>query len=357
MIDLTIYGKPSSTYAYMKEIINKTANKAKISLNLKEVTDTQVFIDRQIMSIPAYQLNGTIEERGNRNINEFLRELQHSLLKKANFGNMKKIFIPVDFTETSDNAVVYAINLSKHYNSALKLMHSYRPSPYAYEGTYVDPELQKIREEKLKKATNELNKKWIADDKFPIIDSEVRIGFAYDQIQILSSEYPEGWIVMGSSDSSKTMKNIFGSVSIAVAKDGDCPVFIVPPTASFTPLKKIAFCSSDNLDAQAIHELIEIAKPFNSEIHVIHVEDSKQSYNEFDLLNMLKNNYTKDKIKFSTIKGEDKVDLINNYCSINKINLLAMARRKRGVFGELFHKSFTKQMTITTDIPLLVLHK
>jgi len=357
MINLTIYGKPSSSYAYMKKVIDKTANQANITLNLEEVTSTQDFIDRQVMSIPAYQLNGTIEEKGEKTINQFLRELQLSLLKKANYGDMKKIFVPINFTETSDNAVSFALNLGKHFNSAIKLIHAYRPAPLPVEGTFVDPELLQDREKQLKQFTQQLNKQWIGDSNSPVIDAEMKVGLAFDQIQKISETHQEDWIVIGSTNSSKNIKNVFGSVSTDIAKSSECPVFIVPPSASFTPFKKIAYCSSDGmLDTEALSDLLFIANAFNSEIHVIHFIDNSD-YDEFDLLHVLKDNYPSDKIKFSFLSGDSQVEAINSFCQKEDIQLLAMARRKRSIFKEFFHRSFTKKLTISTEIPLLILHK
>jgi len=358
MINLKLYGKPSSTFAYMQMVVGKTAEKAGLDIEVEEITETQAFIDNQIMSIPAYQLNGKIEERGKKNISEFMRELQISLLKKEDFGTMRKIFVPVDFSNTSDNAVSYAINLSNHFNSVVKLMHAYRPFPTVTEGAYIDPELQEVWQDRLTKMTENLNKKWIGDSDATVIDSEFKVGFAAEQIQLVSQENPEDWIILGSSDSSKSMKNIFGSVSIAVAKEGNCPVFVIPPNATFSPLKRIAFCSSDDtLDANAIEDLLEIAKAFDSVIYIIHVADDKHTYQEVNLRKLLENSYPKDKLEFVTLSGNDHIEVIDNYCEENKIDLLSMVRRKRSIFNKLFHKSFTKQMAITSRIPLLVLHK
>ena len=358
MIKLKIFGKPSSTYEYMKAFIAKTAIQASLPLEVEEITDTQEFIDMQIMSIPAYSLNGKIEERGNKNINQFLRQLRKEILKKGNYGNMKKITVPIDFSETSDNTISYALNLSKNYNSVVKLMHAYHPSPIIDEGTYVNPEIQTIYQNKLLKFTESLNQKWVGDDDSPIIDSDFKIGFAKDEIQNISEDNPDGWIVMGTSDSSKAVKNMFGSVSTAIAKESKCPVLIVPPKVTFSPLKKIVFCSSDDsLDWSAMAELLELASPFKSEIHIVHVEEKNRHYEAYDLINVLKNKYPSHLIKFTSLKGTDKIDLINNYCDDNDIDLLALVRRKRSIINELFHKSFTKKMTITTSIPLFILHK
>ena len=38
--------------------------------------------------------------------------------------NFKKILVPIDFSETSDKAVDYALYLAEHYGSKITLLHA-----------------------------------------------------------------------------------------------------------------------------------------------------------------------------------------------------------------------------------------
>ena len=357
MISLKIYGKPTSTYAYMKNMVYLTAKKANIELHIEEIMDTQQFINHKIMSIPAYQLNGVVAQRGNKGIDEFMNDLRLALLKQANFGNMKTIYVPIDYSDVADNAISYAINISKHFNTVINLINTYLPSHGMTSDAFINPELRSAKKLKLTDFTRELNRNWIGDSNSPIINSELIIGSTIEALQSISEKHPNNWIVIGSSDSPNNLKNIFGSISIAIGQGSSCPVFIIPPSASFSPLKKVAFCSSDDvLDLQSVANLLDITQVFESEVHIIHVK-SQDDYHEFNLLNFLNNNYPKCKIIFNSISGENQIDAVNTYCHKNDIQLLAMAKRKRGIIKELFHKSFTKQIAITATIPLLILHK
>lgn len=357
MINITLYGKPSYTYSYMKAVIQETADQADIEVRLEEVSDTASFFDKGIMSIPAYQLNGTVSEKGDRDINDYLRELRLALVQKANYKNMRRIFVPIDFTDTSDNTSAYAINFSKYFQAALHLVHVYHPTPPLDGESSATVELEKAREEQLTTFTERLNKSWTGNPRPLIIDSEMRVGLASEQLELISNENPDQWIMIGSSDTSKTVKNIFGSVTISLAKKSSGPLFIIPPKASFQPYQKVAFCSDDEeLDAEAVDELIEILKPFDTEIEIIHVQNESH-YDEFRLLNLIKDKYPASKIRFQLLRGENQIETINSYCRNNDIQLLAMARRKRSMFYELFHKSLTKQLAIQADIPLLILNK
>lgn len=356
MIDLTIYGTTSSTYGYMKTMIYKIANDAGISIKLHEINDVSAFVNQQIMSIPAYQLNGTIIEKRAKNMNEFLRELQIALLKKAQYGNLKQIHVPIDFSEASDNAITYALNLSKGINAAIRLIHIFRPDPISTENDCLHNEMIDIKKQQLSQLADELNKKWIGQHNTTIVDSELKIGFVNNEIQNISNDNSDDWIVMGSTGSSLALKKIFGSVSTAVAKNSKCPVFIIPSLAKYSPPKKIAYYSTDGkFDHIAIDHIMDLAERYNAEIHIVYIHKENQNHIISNDLKKVKIKYPGIELQTTVLTGNDKVSIINRFCEYNKINLLTLVRQERDIFRELFYKNITKQMTITTKIPLLII--
>jgi len=358
MNQITIYGKPSSTYTYMKMVIDKTANLAGLDLEVNEVTDTKEFIKNNIMSIPAFRINGTIEERGTQNINQFLRNLMVSILKKENYGTMKIIYVPFDFSSTSENALAFAVELSKRKSALVKLFHVYHPNPVQQEGGTLHIDSNDTIAHKLDKRVQDLNNKWIGDFQSSLIDYEIVNGLAGDEIIERSSEQKQPWIVMGSSESSKPLQYLFGSVTTHVAKSSRCPVFVVPPNISFSPFKKIAFCVSDEkLDTKALDELVEVANEFNSEIHFIHVLEGKSNYSKFNFIEEFKKNNPDLNTRFEVLFGEDKLTAISDYCESRQIDLLSMTRQKTGFIKHFFKRSLTKKLAIQSTLPLLIFHK
>jgi len=355
MVDITIYGKSSSLYEFMKQVIHSTVEAADIDLNLKEVKDVQQFINRDIMSIPAYQLNGGIIERGDQEFSQFIKGMQIEILKKENYGSMNVINIPIDYSKSAENAIHFASELAKKYNSILKLVHVYHPSPVLERDTITLPELYEAQVKDLHSYTDSIVKN---DDDLTnqIIDKELKVGFASDVIKSISEEDADNWIVMSSTNSSKRIKNIFGSISISTAKNSSCPVFIIPPTVKFKPFSKIAMCINDG-DIASFSELCKIARPFNSEIHLINIYEPDVLIDSDDVSNEIKSMYPEGKAKFYTLHAKDKINAVNDYCKNNDIDLLVLTRNKRSVLQELFHQSFTKKILLNTELPILVLHK
>ena len=358
MIDITLYGKQSSIYQYLKMHVLNIAEKAGLELSIKEINDTNAFIDESIMSIPTVKIDNEYKSIGDKNVNRFINEVNGWVLGKADFGNLKKIYVPIDFSDTSINAVRYAKELAEFTSGVVSLIHCYYPSPTTMnEVTFIDPEIERVQRENLAKFKKQITDEGYFDSPNSlIIDSEFLTGFPASELVTVSERDENMLIIMGAKNKSKK-KRLFGSVSTDVATKSSCPVLIVPQETEYKPYHKIVFCSNDiDVDAYAIEELVKIATPYNADIHVIHV-DQQDGYQESQLMNLITNYYPKDKVSFDLITGESKPEAILRFVAENNSDLLVMSRTSRGLIKDLFHKSLTKEIIARTSTPLLITHK
>ena len=60
-------------------------------------------------------------------------------------------------------------------------------------------------------------------------------------------------------------------------------------------------------------------------------------------------------ISFYNIRTTDMVNDLINFIDNKNINMMVMYKPKRNYFERLFYKSFTKEMTFNTEVPLLIL--
>ena len=358
MIDITLYGKQSSIYQYLKMHVKNLAEKAGVDLSIKEVNDTDAFIEEDIMSIPTVKVGNEYRSIGKKNVNRFINEVNEWVLGKEDFGNLKKIYVPIDFSDASVNAVRYAKDMAEFSSGVISLVYSYYPTPVSMnEVTYIDPEIEKIQRENLKKFKQQISTEGYFDSPNSlIIDSEFLTGFPVPELVNLSKRNENMLMVMGAKGKSN-MKKLFGSVSTDVAIKSACPVLLVPDGTKFNPFRKIVFCSNDlGIDAYAVEELIKVAAPYNADIEVIHV-DQKDGYHENQLMNLITNYYPKGKVSYKLIKGDSKLEAILGHVTKNNSDLLVMSRASKGLIRDLFHKSLTKQLIANTKTPLLITHK
>lgn len=358
MIDITLYGKQSSIYQYLKMHILNLADKAGIELGITEVNDTNKFIEESIMSIPTVKMDDEYMSIENKSPNTFINEVNGWVLSKANYGSLKKIYVPIDFTDNSLNAVRYAKDMAEYTAGIISLVHCYYPTATTVnEVSYIDPALEKQRKLKLQNFKEELsNKGFFNSTNTVIIDTEFLTGFPVTELVNLSATQDNILMIMGSSSENK-LKKLFGSVSTDVAIKSTCPVLIVPSNAEYQPFNKIVFCSNElEVDANAIEELIKIATPYNADIEIIHVQEN-DGYQENQLMNLITNYYPKNKVKFNLIRGKSKLEAILNHVDETNGNLIAISRTSKGLIRDFFHKSLTKKLVIKSNTPLFVINK
>ena len=350
MQEFTLYGKHSSLYEYAKMMIFKQAEKAGLQLKINEVSDTDQFIESGIMSIPAAKVNGQMIERGDRGINNFISEVNYKLLKRNNFGKMRKVIVPIDFSETSKCAFEYARHLNQYLNGVIKLLHVHTVGNAPVSNRLED-------EKKLETYINNFEGPWHIEYDDLLIDSEFKTGIVEKEILAYANEVNSNWIVMGSRRDVNTSQMICGTIATKVAKNAKSPVLVIPGRKHFSPFNKIAYCvDNDFMDTNAMEELALIAGKLKSEIHLIRV-DQQDGYCVNNLLEIWQEYFKDNKIIFHNVQGVDISKAINEYANEQEIDLIALSKSKRGFFEELFHKSVTKRMVLSSEKPVLIFHK
>jgi nucleotide-binding universal stress UspA family protein len=359
MSEFTIYGKPSSSLEYLKMILRKNLDAAGLQMKFNLVSDMDTIIEEHIQSIPAVKIKDKYYFKENGNLNSFIHTVSHQLLKENNFGTMQKIIVPFDFSEASEHALDYAIQLSKQMKATVKLIHAFHPTAANVEGVYaVDPHLREQRENELKAYISKLNNQFLAgSSNGPFFDYEITDGFAIDQI-VMESEPGEGkFIVMGTTGEGGSFKKYIGSVSISVAKNSKCPVILVPPNSAINDFSKIVYLSNNlSMDTAAIMVLAKFNDLFNSQIHVVHAKLKDDQYCT-DSAKMLWSSFIPNQdLTFTTIKSDNLAESVNNYCGLHDIELISMGTKHRSFFEKLFHKSTVKEMARYAKLPLLITH-
>jgi len=357
MTNVTLYGKPSSNYEYLKMRVLDVAKGAGLDIKLKEISDIGEFVKRSIYQIPAVEINDELILNVI-NIDSYIQQVNQALLKEEGYGNLEKLIVATDFSESSDNAINYTYQLSKHLKSVIKLLHVYRPRVINHVSDDVSEYLiENTAREQLDSAKDrlvELNL-GLATVDTPI-ESNFRYGMAVDEILSFSADDDKSILVMGSNGSSGSLKTILGSVSMSVVGKSDRPVLIVPPYAQFREIKKIAYCTEDiEVDNSIIEEMRGVLTAFNSEIHLVHIKDDDHDVNMEEVLKLWRDRYPNHTIILNVIEHKNKLEAINEYCADNDIDMLSLTRRDHGFFMNIFHKSFTKRILINTEIPLFIL--
>jgi nucleotide-binding universal stress UspA family protein len=354
MLQLALYGKPSSRYEYLKLQLSQKLDEYNVDVSLKEVNDVEVFMKENVLSIPAVRLNGDnlFECRNDEDINSFTAKVVEAILKKE-AERESVILVPVDFSEPSKNALDFAAKLATRTGSRVKLFHVFHPRPVEVNGTiWINPEAADAYCQKLEKIAEPLK------EAYPKVsfDHQVMEGFPVESITETSSLPEIKYVVMGTTGENSALKKWMGSVSHQVAKKCDCPIFVIPPEVQ-CDIKSILFASDDPvLDVHGLRIVLRMAETLNADVKVVHVKKPGDEEKE-GWLSELNKLFPGEDLEVTSTQHEDVVMGLLEAAGEESCQLISLATKKRTFWDNLLHKSTTEGvLDRLTKQALLVIH-
>lgn len=142
---------------------------------------------------------------------------------------MKKIVLPVDFSESSNQLVDYAINFAKDLNAEIALIHVAATDIGFVIGDMGFQYFPEVEENEIKYELKELNK---LQEK--VLESGVNCshilkqGIAGDTILEFADQKEADYIVVGSHGRSGVYDVFIGSLTKEITKKSKIPVLVVP---------------------------------------------------------------------------------------------------------------------------------
>jgi len=267
---------------------------------------------------------------------------------------MLKILIPTDFSPIADNALNYAIEIGKRFESNLCLYHVYHiDRNFNYDSNFSDKEqpYKKKVEEKMNSTRLKFQEK-ITQSRLSI-ETKVEDSNVYSLFKEKVVEQGIDLIVMGSKGASGIEKFVFGSVAATALELAKVPLLVVPPNHSFHSLKKIVFATDHNeVSSSVLLPLQKLALEFGSNVTILNVKkdsdkDTQQTSILFD--NKVETNYNE------VLMSKNINKSINEFVEQDNCDLLCMIRRQKGFFYSLTHRSITKTQVYNSKVPLLIL--
>lgn len=273
---------------------------------------------------------------------------------------MKKILFPTDFSDVTQKAFVYALDLANQLNASITTLHAYQKPDV---GDFVMPaSLSEFYEgldwnefENYQQAIPTLRK--IADDHnlgHVQINHAMVEGETIATIANVASSENYDLIIMGTEGAS-VLKEIFvGTHAGEVMEEAPCPVIVVPEHAAFDGrVDKIGVTidySTD--DTKVINNVLKLANALKANVDIIHV-DSTNTGMITKRMEEFRDAYAHhNELTFVEIEGSDIVETVANYAENNAIDMLVMVTHKRNFIQELFSFSHAKKMTYQQKVPV-----
>lgn len=263
---------------------------------------------------------------------------------------MKRILVPVDFSDTSKNALIYATKLFKNLPMEITVLHVYGTKSTALLMKSIDGILIDDAKRDIKTLLDEVQK----ESPQIVFKTQLAKNYPVSVITSLGNSGDFDFIVMGTKGASGLKEVFMGSIAGGVISKTQAPVVVVPANYTYTPPKDIAFAISDKTlsSFNVVEPLRKIALTHQSKIEVLHIA-KHQTPNIKDTLKHIED------IKHSItyIYGtKDINEELNNHLSESNASLLCLIRSKKDFFDALLDGSVTLKQTFNSPVPLLVLH-
>lgn len=274
---------------------------------------------------------------------------------------MKKILFPTDLSESAEKAFIYALHFAERMGADLYTLHVY-PKPDLRPGGlsqtlaefYESYELDQF--ENLKDSIPTLREVQQAQGLDHLnVQHLLKSGRTVETIIETAKEEAVDMIIMGTTGA-RGLKAIFmGSVAWEVLEYANCPVLAVPEKAQFDGnLDDIAFAISyQEEEIKAFQKVLELAKPFQANIHCVNVDLAHTSAYTGRMEQFQTQLPAYEHTQFEVLNGIDVKESLSKYMDEHQLDILAMVTHKRSFFQELFRYSRAKDLSYYTDVPIL----
>lgn len=280
---------------------------------------------------------------------------------------MKKILVPFDFSDYSENALKYALGLAKQFTGEVFVLHVYNSTlveadmPTSEYPTYdtqratVTPvqNTKSLIEVKFEEAMSKLQKTLEAD-----LETEVHFDYSLAQGAVAkkimeTAEIIHADVILMSNKGEDNSLDFFGSNTTKVLRHSATPVLLVPFEIEFKELYKVAYATDyRDTDGDAIEQLIDIFDQTDVKLYSLHIHPTSK----LPKITEIHSNYDELNLEFDVVNAEDVLKGIHHFIDEHHIQVLTMNRKKRNTVSQLFSPSITEKMVADSFFPVLVIN-
>ncbi len=274
---------------------------------------------------------------------------------------MKNILLPTDFSENSKNAISYALHFFKGEKCTFHLLNSQKPSGYLTADVLYGTPGASIYDGVLNDNKKGLEKmvafcKSIAEEEDYTFEPKLDFDNILDAVNQALSLDNIDLIIMGTNGATGAAEVIFGSNTLKIIRNVDCPVIAVPQGYSFQKIESVLLSLNYQykISKKNVDLLSEIINMHKSGLKILEIEEENIE------LTATKNN-TEEALKeigferFS-LKNLPAAVAINAFEQLFPIQLHAMLVEQKSFLDRFIFGSETSKISYGSRVPLLVLH-
>jgi hypothetical protein len=189
----------------------------------------------------------------------------------------------------------------------------------------------------------------------------VEMGDLKSNIHNYAQEKNVDLIVMGiTGKTSNISKAVFGSNAIAVSKESEVPVIIVPINCKYSGIKNIAYACNykeHNETSNDLTEIKKIAEIFKAILNVIHIipDGHLLTEDELETDNDIERQLENVNHRTFIFPRNNVVNTILSFISKQKVDLIVMEIADHSFFHNIFYPSVTKEIAFSSLVPVMTI--
>ncbi len=281
---------------------------------------------------------------------------------------MRTYLVPTDFSASSVAAAHYAAALSKQTGvTKLILLHAYYVSPFEDvlpSTDYVQLSPDNIQES-VRLKIKELND--IKEELQRIVNIGVEIKIRLSRLPLLRAilevleETEIDLLVLCSNNNPKEEDTQVGRNIIEISRISPVPVLVVPNKAVAEPLKRVVLACDFKKVTEVIpqNKLKKVWDTLHAELLVVNVDskglhtkqDPKMLAEESALFEMLEPYQP----EYFFINHSDTIQGVVDFATDHQAQMIISLPKKYSFFQSLLHHSISKQLTVKSTLPVLLL--
>lgn len=279
---------------------------------------------------------------------------------------IRNILVPTDFSNDAYNALFYATQMYKHQKCTFHILHAYdRHSHFKeeYKGGRRTKKLEIFLGDRSTESLRETYHKIMADTGGNTLHEFITVPKNQSLEKAVKSYLVQNiidLIVMGTKGRTGAADIFLGGNTIQMVKSKiDCPLLCIPKQMDYRPIFQVAYITSfkHSLEKFSLSMVKSLTSNHEALLHIVHVCDDATINTIQEKNKALLSDYFKDtSLRFHSIPFEkSKAKTVAKFSKAHEIDVLAMCYYPHYFLDKLFREPVVLDLSIYTEIPLLIL--
>jgi nucleotide-binding universal stress UspA family protein len=276
---------------------------------------------------------------------------------------MKKLLVPIDFSDCSMNALDYASNMANEINAEVDIVHAFRlPSaggtPVIWD---LEDSLRTERELEMEEVMSSLLV------KYPNVhfSSTIVHGLTSHIIIELLENDNYSMVVMGTTGATGLKEVFFGSTTASLIDKMKTPLFVIPKSAKYESILNFIIATDLNriIKPSKLKLIKELATSYKACIKILSFKEKldhfeyEKDVKSLEVLIELESELAQYDYFTEVLQKENFADLEKSIFDYsNESNaVLVLIHRRKSLFRRIFGHSFSKEFAMHATNPILIL--